>query len=364
VTVFIISVMESDMLPPRFTLRELPFSARLTLALFLVSVGLGYGAAIIQIHFQHASPGEFMPSAHDVVVKYHGDPDPAKRVSALQRLIEASEEGRSFNGSGSMAPAFTTRSTGWRSALREKPEAELRRERDGERDAVLLWLKEGANQAAYDGDRLPLPVSWGNKPVTAEFKTEDGAVKIKSLLAERCARCHQKDGDDQNAANYPLDSYAAIFKYTRVEQAPGAMSVVKLAQSTHAHLLSFAMLYTLTGLLFALTNYPAWLRVTLGPLVLAAQLVDIACWWLARIDGPVGEQFALAILTTGGIVAVGLSAQIVLTLFHLFDKAGRCVLVVLFLLGGAGLGILKQHVIDPHLEAQRADRIAATPGKT
>src|SRR5439155_27362459 len=111
------SSWSSVMLPPRFTLRELPFSARLTLALFLVSVGLGYGAALIQIHFQHASPGEFMPSPHDVVVKYHGDPDPSKRVSTLQRLIEAGE-GQTFNGSGSMAPAFTTRSSGWRSALR------------------------------------------------------------------------------------------------------------------------------------------------------------------------------------------------------------------------------------------------------
>src|SRR6516162_659884 len=72
----VIRVLESLMLPPRFTLRELPFSARLTLALFLVSVGLGYGAALVQIHFQHASPGEFMPSAQDVVVKFHGDPDP------------------------------------------------------------------------------------------------------------------------------------------------------------------------------------------------------------------------------------------------------------------------------------------------
>jgi len=341
------------MLPPRFTLRELPFSARLTLALFLVSVGLGYGAALVQIHFQHASPGEFMPSAHDVVVKFHGDPDPLKRVSTLQRLLEAGE-GPSFNGSGTMAPAFTTRSSGWKSALRQKPEADLRRERDGEREAVLIWLKEGLSQAAYDADRLPLPTSWGDKPVTTDFKTDDGAVKIKSLLTERCVRCHQKDGDDQNAANFPLDNYAAIAKYARVEPAPGAMSLVKLAQSTHAHLLSFAMLYTLTGLLFALTNYPAWLRVTLGPLVLAAQLADIACWWLARIDGVVGEQFAMAILWTGAIVGAGLAAQIVLTLFHLFDKAGRCVLLVLFLLGGAGLGVLKQHVIDPHLEAQKA----------
>src|SRR3954452_16744716 len=105
------------MLPPRFTLRELPISARLTLALFLISVGAGYGSALVQLHFQHASPGEFMPSAHDVVVKFHGDPDPSRRVSTLQRLLEA-DEAQPFTGSGSMAAAFTTRSQGWRSAVK------------------------------------------------------------------------------------------------------------------------------------------------------------------------------------------------------------------------------------------------------
>src|SRR5204862_4695086 len=99
--------------------------------------------------------------------------DPAKRLCAIQRLLEA-DETLPFNGSGSMAAAFTTRSAGWRSAIREKPEAEVRRERAGERDAVLLWLKEGLSRAAYDADKLPLPVSWGDKPVTAEFRVGDG----------------------------------------------------------------------------------------------------------------------------------------------------------------------------------------------
>jgi hypothetical protein len=352
------------MMPVQFTLRDLPLAVRVVLAAFLISVGVGYGSALVQLHFQHASPGEFMPTPHDVVLKFHGDPDPAKRVSALKRLLEA-DEALPFNGSGSMSAAFTTRSGGWRTAIREKPEAEVRKERQGERDAVLLWLKNGLSQADYDADKMPLTVAWGDKPITAEFKTDDGAVKIKSLFGERCGRCHQKDGDDANAANYPLDTYPAIQKYAKVDPAPGAMSVTKLAQSTHAHLLSFAVLYMLTGVLFALTNYPGWLRLTLGPLVLVVQLIDIACWWLARLEGPIGVQFAMAIVWTGGIVGAGLAVQIVLTLFHLFGTAGRCVLVVLFMIGGAGIGAIKQYAIDPHLAAQKAPAApaaAAEPG--
>jgi hypothetical protein len=41
---------------PRFLLRDLSLSSRLVLSVFLLSVGLGYMAALIQLHFQHAKP--------------------------------------------------------------------------------------------------------------------------------------------------------------------------------------------------------------------------------------------------------------------------------------------------------------------
>ena len=44
--------------PERLTLRALPLAARLVLAVFLIAVGLGYGSALVQLHFQHASPGQ------------------------------------------------------------------------------------------------------------------------------------------------------------------------------------------------------------------------------------------------------------------------------------------------------------------
>ena len=34
--------------------------------------------------------------------------------------------------------------------------------------------------------------------------------------------------------------------------------------------------------------FPGWLRGILAPLVLVAQMAEIACWWLARLDGPTG----------------------------------------------------------------------------
>ncbi len=308
----------------RIVLRELPLAARLVLAAFLVTVGLGYGSALVQLHFQHASPGNALPSLDDVVRKFHGDPNPAARVSTLQRLIETpGHEDVPFSGTGSMARAFTTKSSDFSSATRRRPRAEVEREREGERLALLAFVKDGLNRQVYEADAMPRPASLADHPITEEFLNADGTVKIRTLFAERCVRCHQPDGDDAQGAKYPLQSFEQIEQYARVESNPGAMSLPALAQTTHAHLLSFALLWTATGLVIAFSSYPAWLRVTLAPLVLIAQVVDIACWWLARLPGDTGVTFAKTIMVTGGIVGIGLALQIGLGLIDLFRWGPR-----------------------------------------
>src|SRR5439155_828285 len=79
------------MYPPRLTLRDLPLAARLTLAAFLLAVGLGYGSAMVQVHFQDAKPGQVLPGGDDLVRKFNGEQDPAKRMSTLERLVRTPE---------------------------------------------------------------------------------------------------------------------------------------------------------------------------------------------------------------------------------------------------------------------------------
>src|ERR1700752_4089113 len=98
--------------PNRLTLRDLPLAARIVLAAFLLSVGLGYFSAMVQLHFQHASKGELMPTADDVVRHFHGEAG-QKPASKLQRLVENTATGQPFNGSGSMVAAFFKKSETW-----------------------------------------------------------------------------------------------------------------------------------------------------------------------------------------------------------------------------------------------------------
>jgi hypothetical protein len=340
---------------PRFTLLDLPVAARLTLAAFLASVGIGYFSALVQLHFQHAQPGEMMPTGDDAVRVFSHPSKDQKALSKLERLLIADEK-LSFNGSGQMSSAFTTRSSGWKRDAKRIGEDKLRKQREGEREGVLAWLRAGADKDAYEKDRFSLPADVAKGPITAKYVEADGdtkVLKIKTLLEERCVRCHTKDGaEDAKAEQYPLQTYEQIKPYTTVNSG-GAMELRKLAQTTHVHMLGFAVLYGLTGLILAFTTYPAAIRVPLAPLPLVAQVVDISLWWLARLDEPYGHMLARGIPITGAIVGASLGLQLLLSLFDLFGRAWKISLfVVICLTIGGGLG-LKQKVIDPHLTKEK-----------
>jgi hypothetical protein len=356
----------SDAPSPRLVLRGLPLPARLVIAAFLLSAGVGYFSALVQLHFQAASPGELLPGAKESASIYHG----GAVQSQLERLLTADER-KPFNGSGSMRSAFTVRSTGWKSAINRKAkelkldltkeatkkahllqaETKLRAERDGEVLALVDWVKNGLNRKAYDDDEYPLPAALHDQPITASYVNEDKGVKkvmIKSILDNRCVRCH-KEVASSSAKEAPLDSYEDVAAYSEIATAGRGMSLKKLAQTTHVHLLGFAMLYGLTGLAFCFTSYPFAARLILAPLPLVAQVVEIAVgWW----GGRAYEPLALAIPVFGMVVAGGVFLHIVGALLDLFGKAGKAVVLALLVGGAVGIGALKMYIMDPYLQME------------
>src|SRR5947208_15356094 len=104
----------------RWTLSNLPCAAKLTLAAFLISVGLGYFSALIQLHFQHAKPGSAMPTGSDAVDKFHG-PTGAPPMTPVERLITA-DESKPLNGTGQMRSPFFRRSDNWKGTIKGRAE--------------------------------------------------------------------------------------------------------------------------------------------------------------------------------------------------------------------------------------------------
>lgn len=353
---------------PRYTLRDLPLAAKLVASIFLLAVGLGYFSALVQLHLQHSTRnGEALPSDTDVVAIFAGkkkfDPAAPVTVSKLEKLVMGPRD--AFNGSISMSAAFFDRDSDngldgarYKSLIKENPKEAVDASREGEQLAVKYWinLPEAERKAAYESDKL---TNHNIKTITKEYLAGE-TIKVKSILEHRCARCHGKDGEQ---AGFPLETYENISKYLDAPRGdvPDArgwvasdrfVSIEKLTQSTHAHLLSFAMLFGLTGFLFAFTNLPAIVRFLVAPSVLLAQVCDVSCWWLARIPD-VGVFFAYAILVTGSLVGLGLITQILGCLFDMYRWKGRVVLLVLFALAAAGFSVLYTKAIEPALAAQK-----------
>ena len=342
----------------KMRLRHFSLPVRLCIAAFLISLGLGYLAAMVQMHFQHATQGQAMPTLDDIVARFSGVTrsgfSPEEPKSKMLRLVEAPEN-LPLNGGGQMSTAFFKRSDDWDESVEKHGEPLARSLGEGEQKALAAWLRAGAKQDTYDADRFPLPA--GVEVVTEKYllAAVPKAIKIKSLIEDRCANCHYQDG---LASKFRLETFEQISKYTQIPP-PGSdpaksrqISRQALVQSTHVHMLSFSMLYLISGLIFALTSYPGWMKLILAPLPLVFQMLDISCWWLARLDG-VGPTFAMLIMFTGGVVGMSVAAQIILSLMNLFGHTGRAILVFLALFGAVGGYFVQTKVLGPMLDDER-----------
>jgi hypothetical protein len=172
---------------------------------------------------------------------------------------------------------------------------------------------------------------------------------VSRIMETRCARCHNPSSTGPEG-QIDLTRFEVVKAYAAPNAKHGGMSLSKLAQTTHVHLLGFSLLYGLTGLIFAFTSYPGLIRLVFGPFALAAQLADISCWWLARVD----PFYAKMIVVTGGCVAIGLLVQILGSLFNMYNVKGKLVLVALLIGAAGGGGALYSQVIDPYLKSEKA----------
>lgn len=349
----------------RFTLSELPLPAKLVATVFLLSVGLGFVSGMVQLHMKETKQdGAPLPGVDDVREKYCGYVEfkGLYATSKMEALIAGDPYG-GFN-KANMTPAFFGKSEGYNKEVKQRTQPVVDAERETERQVLLAWLKleMEPKQEIYESDAMELPGNLKGKPIAKEY-VADGKAKVKTLITDRCAWCH--DGQRQTPSMQTWVELTPIVETPKQEvfDFGGQMyvkndkqtSLDKLAQSTHAHLFGFSMLYALTGIILAFTKYPNIVKLIFCPLALLGQTVDICCWWLARTEPPFGPTFAAVILGTGGIAALSLAIQIFLSLFDMYGRKGKVVVFLLLLagLGGGGFTVYTK-AIKPGLDAEKA----------
>ena len=194
---------------------------------------MGHVALLVVTYLHTTPPSALAPELADLNRLLYRTERP---VSPMERRLEASDtplgagpliSGPSASGvnssilttnDSSMRFAFTDPSDGQAKSLTA---AELA-EREGERQALLDWIRSGASQAAYARDDYRLSSSAASKTITPAFLVDSTSVatdpspprvRIRSLINERCVTCHNEADGDDTARLVPFDTYDAIARY-------------------------------------------------------------------------------------------------------------------------------------------------------
>ena len=271
-------------------MNAVPLAWRVLLTTVVVFIAGGYVAALVNIVGQNElTDGQPGLSTRDLLLRYSGaNVDVTAGEAPPSRMLEM----------------VSTAMRGYVSS-------------DAEFEVLVGWLRHGATRAAFTAGPEPTP---------------------HDVILANCLRCHAVDGGEEIAATAPFgpDLFEVNFQQvseftltaepgqTRVWRAPRDWRA--LALTTHAHLLSVPVFVVLLGGLFLWTGWPhrasrggEWLRVVLGSAPLVFFLIDVACWWLARIP-EIGWLFALTIGATGALFGATFVLQIIIVLRGLWRR--------------------------------------------
>jgi hypothetical protein len=290
-------------------LRQLSRFVRCLLSAIVIVAGLGYVMTVAMAYLAITPPSTLFPDIREfdrVVFKSRRNPP-----SLIERLLEATDG--PMNRRGSMRSAFTDQSVGWEEltqTMTAEEKAVVMTEREGERLAVLAWVHSGPSQEAYESDDFQLNVTFGTCPITAKYLiTEERPldqraqkhVRIRSILADRCATCHGENGRNEHAQWIPLDTFEAIERKCRPEDDTNPHSIWLIAS-----LAGLLPLVLLIGPLYCFTNTPLQSRRFVTIPTVAALIVTIVCSLLGR-QGSYSVYLLLgaAVVTTVGAMIQG-----------------------------------------------------------
>jgi hypothetical protein len=278
----------------------------------LAAAASGYCTLLIATYLQLTSPSALLPDLRELDRLLFSTATP---VSQIERLLEASTG--EMNRGGTMRPAFTDQSAGWDALTKPMTADELAAlaaEREGERLALLDWVRSGASQAAYDQDDYPLANPSAVTQITANYlllgdraagTNPPPRVRIRTLLADRCVTCHGENGRHDTARFITLDSYERIEAHLRPETTHNAGRIWLIAA-----LIGLYPLAAVTEPTFYFTSHPPGARQLLIATTIVALGVMPACWFW----GQPGIFFTPVLLFFAAVAAVATIIQIVASL--------------------------------------------------
>lgn len=156
---------------------------------------------------------------------------------------------------------------------------------DEEREQIISWIHAGASEESYE---------------------EDG---IEDIFDAKCIGCHTEE------SGMPIPDYTFFENIKERALVDEGASFSALARVSHIHLFGIAFIFMFVGLIFSLaTGVPKKLKVTVISMPYVFLLVDIAAWWLTKLN----PNFAWFVIIAGGAMAFSFATMWIVSMYEMW----------------------------------------------
>jgi len=227
---------------------DVSVSEKILNTVFLLTIGLGYLFALANLYYTHQGrDGKPGLSVDDVMIMYHGSHAQTRLGAAVNGIMEAN--------------------------LKYKSDKEV----------ILRWLQEGAEQAGY-------------------------TTTIAPILNRDCIMCHTPS---INPSLPNLTNYAGVLE---VSQAGGGAPLPVLIRVGHIHIFGIAFILFFIGKLFVLCEMNVYFKRVAVVIPFAAMLLDVLSWFITKTI----PEFAYVVIGSGGLMGLSMAMQILVSIYQMW----------------------------------------------
>lgn len=171
-------------------------------------------------------------------------------------------------------------------------------------------LKGSMQVMAPEEDRAKI-LTWVHKGASEKSYHEMG---INEIVQNRCIGCHNAD------SGLPIPDFTKFENFHKRAETDTGATFSSLARVSHIHLFGIAFIFMFVGLIFSLASgVPKPLKVTAIITPYAFLLVDIASWWLTKLN----PYFAWLVIIAGGAMALSFAFMWVVSMYEMWIMPRR-----------------------------------------
>lgn len=177
----------------------------------------------------------------------------------------------------------------------------------GQRSGSVLESKlNGSMQVmAPEEERLKI-INWVHKGADEQAFHDNG---IRQIFDSRCIACHSPD------SGMPVPNFIEFENIAKRAETDTGATFSSLARVSHIHLFGIAFIFMFVGLIFTLAaGVPKPLKVTAIVIPYVFLLVDIASWWLTKLN----PYFAWLVIIAGAAMALSFAFMWLVSMYEMW----------------------------------------------